>query len=148
MEITIAEASKQLKIGRSTIYKKISEGELSRTPSGKIDTSEIFRVFGNSPKTSTQDTLKTPIDKPQDTSKTLIDPEISAKIATLEAENRHLAERLAETRETLANREQEAKDREEWQRGQIERLTDTIKLLEAPKKTTTAMGWIERLVGR
>jgi hypothetical protein len=43
----------------------------------------------------------------------------------LEAENRQLRERL-----------DESKEREAWQRGQIDKLTDTIKLLEAPKATT------------
>ena len=60
--------------------------------------------------------------------------ELLARIATLETENRHLSERLHETRETL----QEAKDREAWQRGQIEKLTNTIKLLEAPRTTKPA----------
>lgn len=150
MEISIAEAAKTLKVGRSTIYKKIESGELSRSHSGKIDTSELFRVFGSSAKThkTPQDTTsETPLDKSQDTFKTLIDPEISAKIATLEAENRHLAERLAETRETLAKREQEANERESWQRGQIEKLTDTVRLLEAPKELKQSMknNWFARL---
>jgi hypothetical protein len=30
----------------------------------------------------------------------------------------------------------------------MEKMMDTIKLLEAPKKTTTAKGWLERLMGR
>jgi excisionase family DNA binding protein len=151
MEISILEAAKTLKIGRSTIYKKIESGELSRSHSGKLDTSELFRVFGSSVKTQktpTRHPLKTPVDTSQDTTETVRNtpppPDISAQLAHLQAENAQLKERLTETRERL----EEAKDREGWQRGQIERLTDTIKLLEAPKKTITARGWFERLFNR
>jgi len=134
MEISISEAAKSLKIGRSTIYKKLSEGELSKTPSGKIDTSELFRVFGNSPKTPTKDDLKSVIDsqtRQKDSTETA--PNLSARLAQLEAENIQLRERLTEARETI----QEAREREAWQRGQIEKLTDTVRMIEAPKTAPT-----------
>lgn len=143
MEISIAEAAKTLKVGRSTIYKKIEAGELSRSHSGKVDTSELFRVFGSSPKTpkTHQDTTpKTLVDKSQDTFKTPQDtgnkPDLSAQIAHLQAENTQLRERLTETREQARENQAKAEEREQWQRGQMERLTDTIKLLEAPRTAT------------
>ena len=51
----------------------------------------------------------------------------------------------------------QACDREQWQRGQIERLTDTIKLLEAPRtpapptpptQAERLKGFINRVLGR
>ena len=139
MEISILEASKRLKVGRSTIYKKIASGELSKTPNGKIDTSELFRVFGSSPKTVSQDTPKTPVDNFQDIEKHPLYKAQADKVRMLE--------------EAL----NQACDREQWQRGQIERLTDTIKLLEAPRtpapptpltQAERLKGFIDRVLGR
>jgi len=139
MEISILEASKRLKVGRSTIYKKIASGELSKTPSGKIDTSELFRVFGSSPKTVSQDVPNTPVDNFQDIEKHPLYKAQADKVRMLE--------------EAL----NQACDREQWQRGQIERLTDTIKLLEAPRTPASPTpptqaerlkGFIDRVLGR
>lgn len=136
MEISILEASKRLKVGRSTIYKKIASGELSKTPSGKIDTSELFRVFGSSPKTVSQDVPNTPVDNFQDIEKHPLYKAQADKVRMLE--------------EAL----NQACDREQWQRGQIERLTDTIKLLEAPRtpapptQAERLKSFIDRVLGR
>lgn len=47
MNISVSEASKRWGVSRTTIYKKIDEGELSRNADKKIDTTEMLRVFGN-----------------------------------------------------------------------------------------------------
>lgn len=127
MEISISEASKILNISRNTIKKRILDGELSKTPSGKIETSELFRVFGSSPRPSKLTThrpyLTSQIDHPQtmpDQSKDITDhPLYKAQMDKV----RMLEDSLRKSEE-----------RESWQRGQIEKLTDTIKLLEAPKE--------------
>lgn len=46
MELDIKASAKFIKVSRTTIYKKIEQGELSKTPSGRIDTAELLRVFG------------------------------------------------------------------------------------------------------
>ena len=46
MNISVTKAAKEWGISRTTIYQKISDGELSRTADKKIDTSEMLRVFG------------------------------------------------------------------------------------------------------
>lgn len=46
MNISVTKASKEWGVSRTTIYQKINDGELSRTADKKIDTSELFRVFG------------------------------------------------------------------------------------------------------
>jgi len=147
MQVNIKEASRLAGISRTNFYKNyIHTGKVSTSKDERdrpqVDTSELLRVFGRlhtvhgiTDKTLQGITLETVhtsypvhIHTP---------PDLSAQLAHLQAENAQLRERL-----------NEAKDREGWQRGQIERLTDTIKLLEAPKKTTTARGWLERLMGR
>ena len=139
MEISITEAAKRLNIGRSTLYKKVSSGEVSRNPNGTVDTSELFRVFGSSPKTVSQDTHKTPVDNFQD------------------IENHPLYKAQADKVRMLEEALNQACDREQWQRGQIERLTDTIKLLEAPRtpapptpptQAERLKGFIDRVLGR
>ncbi len=51
MNISVSEASKRWGVSRTTIYKKIDDGELSRNSDKKIDTAEMLRVFGNPPNT-------------------------------------------------------------------------------------------------
>ena len=47
MNISVSEAAKRWAVSRTTIYKKIDDGELSRNSDKKIDTTEMLRVFGN-----------------------------------------------------------------------------------------------------
>lgn len=51
MDISVSEASKRWAVSRTTIYKKIDDGELSRNSDKKIDTAEMLRVFGSPPRT-------------------------------------------------------------------------------------------------
>ena len=51
MNISVSQAAKQWQVSRTTIYKKIDAGELSRNSDRNIDTTEMLRVFGNPPKT-------------------------------------------------------------------------------------------------
>lgn len=44
--VTVTEAADLANVSRGTIYNKIQDGELSRTPQG-IDTNELIRVFGD-----------------------------------------------------------------------------------------------------
>lgn len=152
MLVNITKASQLAGIGRETLYKNyINKGKISVSRDERnrpmVDTSEILRVFGKLqsvgathaesvalPHTPTlENTHPTP-------------PDHTAQIARLEAENAQLKERLTETRENLTKSE----ERESWQRGQIEKLTDTIKLLEAPKNTqpaslgSTLARWLDR----
>lgn len=45
--MNISQASKQWGISRTTIYAKIKARELTKTPQGEIDPSEMIRVFGH-----------------------------------------------------------------------------------------------------
>lgn len=125
------------KVSRNTIYEAIKGGKLSRCPSGKVDTSEVLRVFGDPNERHTRKEEKAYIEqvkvRHQQDSKT--EQLYQAQIRTLE-------EALRQAREQI----DEAKGRELWQRGQIEKLTDTIKLIEAPK-TTKPKAFFDRLFG-
>lgn len=131
MELSIQEAAKRFKVGRSTIYKKFSSGELSRLPNGKIDLAEFLRVFRDSPQSVSKTVHKTPVDNPP---RHLETPEKDPLFKAQEEKIRLLEDTLRQAQE----RERTYLEREEWQRGHIEKLTDTIKLLEAPKITPTS----------
>jgi hypothetical protein len=112
MELNIKQAAGFSKVSRSTIYAKIASGELSKSVNGMLDTSELLRVFG-SPKDTTGIGKATRLDDTKDTK--------------LEAD--FLRDKVKMLESSLSD----AKDREEWLKGQISTLTDTMKLLEAPK---------------
>lgn len=138
MEITIKAAAEMMKVARTTIYKKIEEGELSRCSSGKIETSELFRVFGSPTDRTTRQEEKAHIEELKTLSaqdKNTLSLHFLEK-ETLQAQIKTLEEALAKSYEREnqhIERESKQLEREEWQRQHIEKLTETIKLLEPPK---------------
>jgi septal ring factor EnvC (AmiA/AmiB activator) len=131
MEISIKSASEMVKVSRTTIYEKLKSGELAKCASGKIETSELLRVFGSPADRRTKqeekehiEQLKSTLDtgQKQDTFSKEKEELYKTQIKTLE-------EALAKAHE----REHQHIEREQWQRNHIEKLTDTIKLLEPPK---------------
>ena len=105
MQITIQELQKQWGVARSTVYKHIKAGRLTRLANGKIDVSEIVRVYGE-PSKNTVRYKKTSAVESQD--------------------NTLLIEKIAFLESQLA----QAEKREEWLKGQVETAQETIKLLE------------------
>lgn len=140
MLVNVSQAAKLANISRDTFYKNyINKGRISVSRDGRnrpmVDTSEILRVFGNLHTDTVRDsTNQTQGYTEKRCTNTTFAPLETAKLQQLEQENQHLKARLAE----LQQLHQEAKDREQWQRGQIEKLTDTLKLLEAPKTTANS----------
>lgn len=130
--LDIKAAAKLFKVARSTLYTKIDKGELSRRQDGKLDFVELVRVLGEP---GSRQTRQEKTEELSELARTLHEtPGVTAGHAQREAE---LVARVAEleaslqaTRESLAKSE----ERENWFRTQMDKLTDTIKLLEAPKK--------------
>lgn len=115
MKVSISEAAKLVGKDRKTLYRYIKEGRLSATDatSGmrQIDVAELIRVFG---------ALQPAGDK-RDSGETVAmsqvaTPNLEAKLASLEAENIQLKERL------------EDKERH------IEDMRNTVRLLEHDKR--------------
>lgn len=120
MQITIKELQTQWGVARSTVYKHIKQGLISRLDNGLIDVAEVVRVYGEPSQTTQRNIKKSVIDNTE----TAI---LKEKIAFLESQ-------LAQ-----------AEKREEWLKGQVETAQETIKLLEhkqSPKK-----GLFGRLLG-
>lgn len=137
MLVNITKAAQLAGIGRETLYKNyINKGKISVSRDERnrpvIDTSELLRVFGSlqgvedTPHT-TPTTPQQPTPNNTHLNHTTPHPEtieLLEQLAQLKAENSQLKERL-----------DESKEREDWQREQLGKFADTIRLLEAPKST-------------
>ena len=124
-------SARLFKVARSTLYTKIDKGELSRRADGKMDFAELVRVFGEpgdrqtrQEKTQETSELAQTLHETPDTLTRHVEreSELLARVAELEA-------KLEATRENL----EKSEARENWLRDHADKLTDTIKLLEAPK---------------
>lgn len=118
MEISITKAAKDWGISRVTLHKKIKDGLLSKQSNGSLDTSEMFRVFGEPPKV-----------KLASDNFTKVITEIPLEVVGLLSKIRHLESDLWAQKELTRKSE----ERETWLQNQVGNLTDTIKLLDAPK---------------
>jgi len=113
-EVTKSEAARLAGVTRQTIHRKVKSGALSAT-GGKIDTSELIRVFG-----SISDGTVTPKLQPD-----------AAVQTTLQARVDGLESQLAVTREQLADTN---KDRDEW-RDIAKEATSNVKLITDQRST-------------
>lgn len=138
MEITIKAAAEMVGVSRSTLYQYMKDGKLSRCASGKLETSEVLRVFGDTVNRRTPNEQSEHITELNSTLNTEKENLYKERISTLESELRQARER-----------EQQHLERENWQRQQIDKLTDTLKLLEAPTQPgrTGIKGVFKRLWG-
>lgn len=125
--MNISQASKEWGVSRTTIYAKIKDWELTKTPQGEIDPSEMIRVFGHAKQKWT-----------------------SSKVQSSTPQNTLLEQALnfeQERTKDLQNRLTEAKTRIEHQEKQIFELLATIKdlsqgikRLEAPQPRKKFLG--------
>ena len=130
--VTISKAIQLSGVSRSTFYTSyINKGRITVSTDNDnkkyIDTSELLRVFGelqqdNQTKQQNNTDKQPPV---QDRT-----PESNNRKALI-TENEQLKQQLEEAR----RREDEFSAREQWYQGQISNLTDSIKLLEAPKNS-------------
>jgi hypothetical protein len=104
MEITIRDIQQRWNISRPTIYKHIRQGKLSRMENGKVDVSEVVRVYGEPKETQTRQ-----------------------EIDTIDSQEKSL---LLEKIRLLESQLDDARERESWLKSQVETAQSTIKLLE------------------
>jgi hypothetical protein len=120
VELSISKASVTWGVSRTTIHKKIKAGQLSKLANGAIDTSEMIRVFG-------EPNLK-------------VDSVPLVQVVNEVHPDKLLEQRIKHLETSLS----ESKEREAWLQSQVGNLTDTIKLLDAPKtpKTPKNHPWV------
>ena len=152
--LTLGQAARLTGLGKTTITRAIKAGRLSATRrddgSYEIDPAELHRVYSiqlETPETVAQSSHvvrdATPQERPRDGGG---DPEVTVRLAALEAEVQGLKALLDEVR---ASREELRQDRDGW-KGQAERLalmrpTETP---ETPPATPVEhRSWWRRLTG-
>jgi TolA-binding protein len=116
MELSITQAAQVFKTTRQTIHTKIAKGMLSKNNNGKLNFDEMVRVFGEP---ASRDKKKLTIDS-----------------AFLQGETAILQQRIQHL-ETQERTQRERAERAEQQADQflqeVRELSQTIRLLEAPK---------------
>ncbi len=122
MEVTIRDIQQRWNISRPTIYKHIRQGKLSRLENGKVEVSEVLRVYGEPKETA----ARQEVDIGDSQEKALL----LEKIRLLESQLN------------------DAKERENWLKSQVETAQATIKLLEyrQPVKPEKRQGLFARVV--
>jgi len=103
VQLTVTESAKAAGVSRTTIYEKIKDGELSRV-NGKIDTTELLRVFGTLSGENESEQIQTfmPVDNALVTK--LVD-QLTAKdeqLALKDEKIDRIEEELTETEQRLA----------------------------------------------
>jgi len=111
VRLNLTEAAKAANVSRSTLYRHIKEGRISRTfnhdSEPEIDTSELMRVYG-------------PLEQRYNTKEhTIVQTETSSKTQELEHEIEILRLKLAHKKELQYQAE---KEKSQWQE-QAEKLT-------------------------
>jgi hypothetical protein len=149
MEISIKSASEMAKVSRNTIYQAIKDGKISRSHNGKVESSEVLRVYGNP---MDRHTRQEEIEHIEQLKSTLnIERQTEQLLNTLSSDKEELYKAQIKTLEDSLNKAHERESqhlaREEWQRKHIEKLTDTLKLLEKPKaeEIEKPKGFLKRL---
>jgi excisionase family DNA binding protein len=142
--VTLGQAARLTGLGKTTITRAIKAGKLSATRredgSYEIDPSELSRVYSvhpETPETVTQSGLAghhaTPSATPRETPET---PDVTARLASLEAEVRGLKDLLAEVRQS----------RDEW-KDQAGRLVLALPAPDQAKPEPPRRPWWRRLAG-
>ena len=90
--VSINKASLDFNISRNTLYKHIKQGKLTKDADGKLDTSDLIRLYG------------VHVNGQQDS--TTVDTNISAQFEQLKQENQQLKQLLA-VNEMLVNQLQQ-----------------------------------------
>lgn len=67
--LNLSQVSKQFKVNRSTIYRAVSSGRLSRRTDGSFDLAEVIRCFGEPASTQQPKQHSNPVEQNQDQAK-------------------------------------------------------------------------------
>lgn len=90
-QVTITHAAELAGVTRQTVSRKISDGVLSKNSDGKIDISELLRVYPNIKIT----------DEPSNATPSYFNVELQLKLQLLEQENQHMKQRIDDLQSQL-----------------------------------------------
>lgn len=104
--LSLSEVSKQFKVHRSTIYRAVDTGKLSRKSDGSFDLAEVIRYFGEP--------------KPE---KVAVPQQQEVATSQLSA-----LEELERVRREFFEYKRQAQEREDWFKGQIDKMQNLLEL--------------------
>ena len=139
-QVNITQAAKLAGLSRSHFQKNyVKTGKITVSRDNKnrpqIDTAELLRVFGELHHTP-------PHTAEAHTTTHHHTPEAhTVEIEVLKQQLADAQQREQETKRRAEHQEQNFAKREEWYQSQIKNLTDTMKLLEAPKQEKYPRLW-------
>ena len=141
-QVNITQAAKLAGLSRSHFQKNyIKTGKITVSRDNKnrpqIDTAELLRVFGelhHTPPHTIEAHTITQHHTPN---------EHTTEIELLKQQLADSQQREKEVQRRAEQQEQDAAKREAWYQAQIENLTDTMKLLEAPKQPQHPRLWYQ-----
>ena len=108
MIISVTKAAKEWGVSRTTIYQKVSDGELSRTADKKIDTAEMLRVFGEPlSKKRTEQSLNSPHSTHLDSQTVQSCTELEHLLAFEKLKNEHLSQQVSDQKKLIENYQQQ-----------------------------------------
>jgi len=129
--MNISQASKEWGVSRTTIYAKIKDWELTKTPQGEIDPSEMIRVFGHAKQKWTPSKIQ------QSTPKNSQEYTLLEQALHFEQERtKDLQNRLTEATEHIHAQEKQIFEL----LATIKDLSQSVKLLEPPKPRKKFLG--------
>ena len=108
MDISVTKAAKEWGVSRTTIYQKVNDGELSRTADKKIDTAEMFRVFGEPlSKKRTEQPLNSSHKTHLNTQSVQSFTELKHQLELEKLKNEHLRQQVSDQKQLIENYQQQ-----------------------------------------
>ena len=108
MKISVTKAAKEWGVSRTTIYQKVSDGELSRSSDKKIDTSEMIRVFGEPiSKKRTERSTDAVQSTPMNNQSVKYNTDIEHLLALEKLKNEHLSQQVSDQKKLIENYQQQ-----------------------------------------
>lgn len=104
MHISVTKAAKEWGVSRTTIYQKVSSGQLSRASDKKIDTSEMLRVFGEpNSKKRIERSVNTVQSTPLNTQNVQHSIDIEHQLSLEKLKNEYLSQQVNDQKKLIEN---------------------------------------------
>lgn len=103
--LSLSEVAKQFSLNRSTIYRAVNAGKLSRRADGSFDITEVIRCFGEP--------------SPQ---------KVASSQQAVAVPQQDQSEELERLRREFSEYKRQAQDREDWLKNQVDRMQTLLEL--------------------
>jgi hypothetical protein len=153
--VNLSQAARLAGISRTHLYKRyIEPGKISIDRSDPkapmVDTSELLRIFGTLAEHTYEDSSGSVRVQEFTSTEYNQNRPLQPEVIVLREQLQAAREQLRTEQERALALERAAQDRERWLQGQVDKLTDTVRLLEhraEPHQDQQRPGFFRRLFG-